>query len=41
VGIGSPADWNHTLTALSLYEAASNAKINKTKTKLVPLTNRA
>ncbi|CAG8553216.1 2665_t:CDS:2 [Ambispora leptoticha] len=38
IGIGSPTDWNKTLAALSLYEAASNAKINKTKTKLVPLT---
>jgi len=38
IGIGSPTDWNKTLAALSLYEVASNAKINKNKTKLVPLT---
>jgi hypothetical protein len=38
IGIGSPSDWNKVQASISLYEAASNAKINKTKTKLVPLT---
>jgi exonuclease III len=38
IGIGSPLDWDIVQSFLNLYEAASNAKINKTKTKLVPLT---
>jgi exonuclease III len=38
IGIGSPLDWNLVQSSLNLYEEASNAKINKTKTKLVPLT---
>jgi hypothetical protein len=38
IGISSPSDWEYTLRLLETYEKASNAKINKTKTKLVPLT---
>jgi exonuclease III len=38
IGIGSLSDWNHTSRLLEIYEKASNAKINKVKTKLVPLT---
>ncbi|CAG8618959.1 9617_t:CDS:2 [Ambispora leptoticha] len=38
IGIGSPSDWNRVLELFHIYESASNAKINESKTKLVPLT---
>ena len=38
IGIGSCTDWNEVLALVNLYESASNAKINKMKSKLVPLT---
>ena len=38
IGIGSCTDWNKVLALVNLYESASNAKINKMKSKLVPLT---
>ncbi|CAG8693207.1 9961_t:CDS:2, partial [Ambispora leptoticha] len=37
IGIGSPSDWNRVLELFYIYEKASNAKINESKTKLVPL----
>ena len=38
IGISSLTNWYEVQSSLNLYEAASNAKINKTKTKLVSLT---
>jgi len=38
IGIGSASDWNTISKWFEIYERASNAKINKDKTKLVPLT---
>ncbi|CAG8643358.1 13556_t:CDS:2, partial [Gigaspora rosea] len=39
--VGSPFDWKNLDQAFKLYEAASNSKINKNKTKLVPLSMNA
>jgi len=38
VGIGSSSDWEELQKIIKIYESASNAKINKRKTKLLPLT---
>ncbi|CAG8742625.1 13106_t:CDS:1, partial [Ambispora leptoticha] len=38
IGIGSLSDWDRVLDLFHIYENASNAKINESKTKLVPLT---
>ncbi|CAG8608852.1 12982_t:CDS:1, partial [Dentiscutata erythropus] len=39
VSIGSLLDWLTLKQTFKLYKAAFNAKINRTKTKLVPLTD--
>jgi len=41
IGIGSQDDWLKFMEATKVYEAASNAKVNKSKTVLVPLTTAA
>src|ERR1043165_3167793 len=41
IGIGSISDWNILKQVFKTYELASNARINKYKTKLVPLTANA
>jgi len=38
IGLGSSLDWEVLTKLLRTYEAASNARINKRKTKLIPLT---
>ena len=38
VGVGSTSDWNTISDWFDIYEKASNAKINKIKTKIIPLT---
>ncbi|CAG8831309.1 21485_t:CDS:1, partial [Gigaspora margarita] len=37
VGLGASSDWDNLNKLLQVYKAASNAKINKRKTKVVPL----
>src|SRR5260364_84146 len=41
VRIGSCSDWEELQKILSMYENASNDKINKRKTKLISLTQTA
>jgi hypothetical protein len=41
IGISSCSDWTTVLDLFSKYEKASNARINKLKTNLMPLTNTA
>src|SRR6185295_18903503 len=41
LGIGSRTDWDIIKRNFTLYEGASNAKINQDKSKLIPLTNAA
>ncbi|CAG8793010.1 18489_t:CDS:1, partial [Gigaspora rosea] len=41
IGIGLYLDWLETQKLLNTYEVATGARINKQKTKLVPLTDLA
>ncbi|CAG8539044.1 1372_t:CDS:2 [Ambispora leptoticha] len=41
VGLGSIKDWNTLMNLLTKYEAAANAAVNKEKSKLLPLTEKA
>ncbi|CAG8615736.1 5298_t:CDS:2, partial [Gigaspora rosea] len=41
IEIGSQDNWLNFMETIKLYEAASNAKVNKSKTVLVPLTKAA
>src|SRR5260364_158463 len=41
LGLGSLEDWNTANNLLATYEAAANAKVNKEKSKLLPLTEKA
>ena len=38
IGVGSISDWIEIQNLFNLYEKASNARINKQKTKVIPLT---
>ncbi|CAG8820489.1 21469_t:CDS:1, partial [Dentiscutata erythropus] len=38
IGIGRLSDWKEVQKLFDLYERASNTRINKHKTKMVPLT---
>ncbi|CAG8587178.1 1145_t:CDS:1, partial [Ambispora leptoticha] len=41
IGIGQVSDWNKLQETLLLYEQASNAQVNKSKSTLIPLTANA